>query len=173
MRLTNIIMILIFLTSCHWLEKPETVREVQMYHSNGDLLGTITLMEQSEGVKLKLKLKGLTPGWHGIHIHDKGKCEAPDFKSAKNHFNPEDKKHGLMNPKGPHLGDLPNVEADPLGEISEEIIAKGVTLLEGKSSLTKKDGTAIIINDEKDDGITQISGDSGNRIACGVIKGET
>jgi len=172
MRFVFIVITLALLVSCHWGDTPQNVKEVEMFHTNGDLLGTTTLTEHSEGVKIKLKLKGMSPGWHGIHIHEEGKCDPPNFKSAKNHLNPEDKEHGLMNPKGSHLGDLPNVKADNSGEISEELIAKGVTLLEGRSSLTRDGGTSIIIDAEADDGMSQISGDSGERIVCGVIEGE-
>lgn len=172
MRFIFISISLVFLASCHFDDKPKNVKEVEMFHSNGDSLGTATLSEQSEGVKIKLKLEGISQGWHGIHIHEEGKCDPPNFKSAKNHFNPKDKEHGLMNPKGPHLGDLPNVKADDSGKISEELIAKETTLLDGKNSLTKHGGTAIIIDAEADDGVTQISGDSGERIVCGVIEGE-
>lgn len=172
MRFIFIVIALTLMTSCHWGDKPLNVKEVEMFHTNGDLLGTTTLTEQPEGVKIKLKLKGISPGWHGLHIHEEGKCAPPNFKSAKNHLNPEDKEHGLMNPKGSHLGDLPNIKADDSGEISEELIAKELTLLEGKNSLTKHGGTAIIIDAEADDGMSQISGNSGERIVCGVIEGD-
>lgn len=167
-----IIFSICLLAACNLTAQPKTSKSVEMYNQDGDMLGTAKLKENPEGVEIELKLEGLTPGWHGLHIHEVGKCEPPDFKSAGNHFNPENKEHGLLHPKGPHLGDLPNIEADHNGKVEETVIVREATILEGKNSLTEKSGTAIIITSEKDDGITQISGNSGERIVCGEIKGE-
>ena len=160
------------LSACQLTAQPDTAKTVEMYNADGDMLGTANVKEDPEGVKIELTLEGLTPGWHGLHIHEIGECEAPDFKSAGNHFNPDGLEHGLLNPKGPHLGDLPNIEADHNGEVDEEVTVQDATLLAGKTSLTEKGGTSIIVTSEPDDGMTAISGDSGKRIICGEIKGE-
>ncbi|HWJ79121.1 MAG TPA: superoxide dismutase family protein [Niallia sp.] len=144
--------------------------EVEMFNDVGDSLGTVTVAEQSSGVKLSLDLKGLPPGVHGIHIHETNKCDAPDFKSAGNHFNPEKKEHGLLHPKGAHAGDLPNIIVEDDGKVKVELMAPLVTLKDGKNSLFSKDGTSIVITDQQDDGMTQPAGNSGDRIACGSIK---
>ena len=159
---------IIFLTACT-SNTDEALKEVAMLNADGDKLGTATLTEDAEGVSIKLKLEGVEPGWHGIHVHEFAKCEPPDFASAGNHFNPEDSEHGLMNPEGPHLGDLPNVEADGDGKIDVELELPEATLLDGKNSLTREDGTSLVLHDSPDDGYTQPSGDSGERIACGEI----
>lgn len=149
-------------------ENPKSL-DVEMFNATGDSLGKIKLAEQPKGVKMSVNLTGLTPGVHAIHIHEKGKCQAPDFKSAGNHFNPENKDHGLLNPKGAHAGDLPNLIVEDDGSVKVEIVAPGVTLENGKTSLFTKEGTSIVIHEGKDDGMTQPAGDSGNRVACGEI----
>jgi superoxide dismutase, Cu-Zn family len=151
-------------------EQPPTKLDVEMFNSSGDSLGKVKLSEQPEGVKLELNLEGLPPGEHAFHIHEKGSCKPPDFKSAGNHYNPDDKKHGLLHPEGAHAGDLPNLIVKEDGKVKTEILAPQVTLKEGKTTLLTKEGTSLVIHAGKDDGMTQPAGDAGGRIACGEIK---
>ena len=113
----------------------------------------------------------MPPGGHGIHLHETGKCEAPSFESAGPHFNPTNKKHGVENPLGPHLGDLPNIVADETGEVQLNFITADFTLKKGEAtSIFDQDGTAVVIHEKEDDYKTDPAGNSGARIACGVIK---
>ena len=159
------------LSGCMLTKQPETVKDINMYMENGDKAGTATLSEHPKGVEIKLKLKGVSPGYHGLHLHENAACEGEDFKSAGNHFNPDDKAHGLLHPKGAHAGDLKNIEANKDGEVDTTVIVKKTSLIQGKdSSLFDKGGTSLIVTSKADDGMTQISGDSGDRIICGEIK---
>ncbi|WP_404444942.1 superoxide dismutase family protein [Sutcliffiella horikoshii] len=163
-------LICFILTGC--MESKITAIDVEMFNATGDSLGVAKVSEDPNGVKIKLNLEGLPPGEHAVHIHETGLCNAPDFKTAGNHFNPDDKQHGLMHPEGAHVGDLPNIIVEDDGTVIAELMAPQATLEEGKTSLFGKDGTAIIITENLDDGMTQPAGDSGERIACGVITKE-
>ncbi|WP_416828569.1 superoxide dismutase family protein [Ectobacillus polymachus] len=143
--------------------------ELKLYNSTGDEMGTAKMSEQPNGVEIKLKVKGVSPGPHGLHVHEIGQCEGPLFSSAGNHFNPDQKEHGLLNEKGPENGDLPNVTATSAGEINSKIVATNISFLEGKKTLRRKSGTSLIITESPDDGMTQPAGNSGKRIICGVI----
>ncbi|REB10146.1 superoxide dismutase family protein [Sporosarcina sp. BI001-red] len=144
---------------------------VDLKDAGGKTTGTAELEETEEGVKVRIKAEGLPEGKHGLHFHETGVCEAPNFESAGGHFNPDDTKHGLEMEGGPHAGDLPNLEVGEDGTVEDEFTAKNVTLeMDAPNSLLKDSGTALVIHSGKDDGKTQPSGDSGERIACGVIK---
>lgn len=167
MRLFLIILIPLLLVSCQ--NNSHSVKSVEMYNAAGDMVGTADLTEEPDGVEVKIKMEGLSPGFHGIHAHEFPKCDAPDFKSAGNHYNPEGKEHGLMNPEGAHVGDLPNVKADGDGLVDTKVMLIDATLLDGNKSIVQN-GTSLIIDDGQDDGVSQPSGDSGKRIICGEIK---
>ncbi|WP_430784601.1 superoxide dismutase family protein [Virgibacillus flavescens] len=167
MRYLLIVLFSLALIGCQ--SNARTTLEVDMYNAASDKVGTATFNEEPGGVSIKLKVEGLSPGLHGIHVHEFPKCEGPDFKSAGSHFNPEGKDHGLLITDGPHTGDLPNVEADDEGIVDVELMLAEATLLEGKTSLLKGGGKSLIIHSGVDDGISQPSGDSGERLVCGKI----
>ena len=158
--------LLVFLAGC--TEQNPTNVKVDMHNADGDSIGTIKISEQTDGVELDFELHGLSPGVHAIHFHSIGLCEAPDFISAGDHLNPDEAEHGLMNSNGAHLGDLPNLTVDESGAFSETM-KSNATLKEGQNSLVTKDGTSLIIHESADDGMSQPAGDSGQRIACGVV----
>jgi superoxide dismutase, Cu-Zn family len=133
--------------------------------STGTPVGRATVTETAQGLRITADLHDLPPGQHGIHIHTTGRCDGPDFASAGGHWNPTGKHHGLNNPAGPHMGDLPNlvVGADGRGTISG-LIAGGTL-----AGLLDADGAAIVVHAAADDEMTDPSGNSGARIACGTL----
>lgn len=134
--------------------------------AQGKEVGSATLTALPNGVLIGLDLTALPAGEHALHIHAVGTCEPPDFKSAGGHFNPEEDKHGLMNPAGPHAGDMPNIQVPDSGKLQIEVLNQMVHLGDG---LLDKDGSALVIHTGADDYKTDPAGNTGDRIACGVI----
>jgi Cu-Zn family superoxide dismutase len=147
------------------------VVKVRMETFDGKDAGTVTIKSSLAGVTLRLNLKNLPPGQHALHFHQNAVCDAPAFKGAGPHFNPDGKKHGLNNPEGHHAGDMPNFTVDASGRASRITISNpGVDFDSGAHSLFANGGTSLVVHAKPDDGVTDPSGDSGDRIACGVIK---
>jgi Cu-Zn family superoxide dismutase len=136
----------------------------------GRPIGTATFAAGDGGAKVMVRVSGLKPGLHGFHLHAAGLCEGPDFKTAAGHFNPAGKKHGLENPMGHHDGDMPNLVVGADGTGQAAVTLAGVTLGEGEASLFHAGGTALVIHADADDGKTDPAGNSGARIACGVVR---
>jgi len=141
---------------------------VALKDAQGKDVGNIIIWDQGPGVGLELHLHDLTPGEHAIHFHQVPKCEAPDFKSAGGHFNPESKKHGFDNPDGHHAGDMKNFTVGADGKATVRLEDNDVTLKDGIHSLLSN-GAAIVVHAKADDYKTDPAGNSGDRVACGVI----
>ena len=142
--------------------------ESPIVNSKGEKIGKAQFKELPEGLQISINVSGLTPGIHAMHIHNTGVCTPPDFKSAGGHFNPEGKKHGKENPEGFHAGDLPNLVVFGKGKAKVNFVAPGLSF-NGKDAILKPGKTALVIHASADDGKTDPSGNSGDRIACGVI----
>jgi Cu-Zn family superoxide dismutase len=144
----------------------------EIVNARGAKIGSAKITLTSDGVKIAVKVSQLTPGEHGIHIHTVGKCEGPAFTSAGGHFNPTNAHHGVHNAQEPHphLGDLMNLVVDTNGKGNASFIANGVTLGDGANSLFHEGGTALVIHAKADNLMSDPSGNSGDRIACGVIE---
>jgi Cu-Zn family superoxide dismutase len=133
--------------------------------------GDLTLSNEGTAVTIRGEITGLDPGKeHGFHVHENGQCSAPDFTSAGGHFNPTNAEHGGPKSDEKHLGDIPNVKADKDGRATVDVSVKGATLVDKDGSPNEILGKALVVHAMPDDYKTQPSGDSGARIACGVIK---
>lgn len=167
----------------------------QIFNAKGELVGTATFTQSASGVKVTLRVQKLSQGEHMVHLHENGKCEAPDFKSAGNHFDPkrspmddsldhrlhhmhnkhhhthykhEDMKHGSDQHKP--AGDLPNIMVQQDGTGTLTATLSELTLDKGHNSLLKQGGTAIIIHAGANGKSTIPNVDYKTRIACGVVK---
>jgi superoxide dismutase, Cu-Zn family len=147
-----------------------TAAKAELRDSQGKVVGTAQLKQTNKGVQVSVQVTGIPAGIHAFHIHSVGKCEAPTFESAGEHFNPGAKKHGLMNPDGPHAGDLPNITVGSDGKGKAQVVNTHFTLGEGANSVFHAGGSAIVIHEKADDGKTDPAGDAGSRIGCGVIE---
>jgi Cu-Zn family superoxide dismutase len=168
MKKTILLFVLFSLVSARGMAKGGGIT-VGVKDATGKDVGTVNIKPIASGVKLKLNLRGLTSGEHAIHFHQNAKCEAPDFKSAGPHFNPDGKMHGLENPMGAHAGDMLNFTADEKGNAKATIVNKSVNLGTDAHSLYSNGGTSLVVHAKADDMKTDPAGNAGDRIACGLI----
>ncbi len=172
--------------SPQWLQNAQATAQAQLEDTQGKDAGTVTFGQFHGTVVLRGELRGLPPGWHAIHVHETGAC-TPDFEAAGDHFNPAGARHG-MDEAPPHAGDLPNIFAAEDGTARFEFVTRQFALgapataaaAQGSGqatpaastppSLFDGDGAAIVVHEKADDYRTDPSGESGGRIACGVIE---
>jgi Cu-Zn family superoxide dismutase len=149
---------------------PPPAATATLMDSTGARVGVATFSVVDSGVRLGVSVSGLTPGQHGIHIHEQGDCTAPDFASAGAHLNPAGREHGLENPLGAHAGDLPNLDVEADGSADTIFAVSPHLLAGGEGPLFHAGGTAVVVHADRDDQLTDPGGGSGARVACGVVK---
>lgn len=155
------ILLLVFLFAVNAMAALQTVN---LKNGKGEAVGTATITPMVKGVKIIVDLKGLSPGEHAIHFHEKASCVGPKFDSAGGHLNPAKAKHGFDMEGGPHAGDMANLIAAADGTAKAELVNAGLTMNDLKS------GAALVVHEKADDYKSQPSGDAGGRWACGEIK---
>lgn len=149
---------------------PEKKEAIAIIHQAGDykgkITGTVAFIPEGDGVKIVADVEGLSPGKHGIHLHEKSDLSSPDLKSAGPHFNPGGKKHGGPDSEEHHAGDLGNIEVDSNGHGHLEIISHDLSIENAGNGVV---GHSVIIHANEDDLKSQPAGNSGARIAGGAI----
>ena len=140
----------------------------------GGSIGSAVIWQDPLGVvHVDGQVHGIQPGQHGIHFHAVGRCDGAAslaFSSAGGHYNPGNRRHGLDAPDGPHAGDAPNIVASSDGRATVHFTTNRITLTPGPATLNDADGTSLVIHALGDDQVTDPSGNSGARIACGVVR---
>jgi Cu-Zn family superoxide dismutase len=144
------------------------MRTARVVDSTGQSIGSASLLPSSRGPLLLIRLTVVPSGTHGLHLHESARCDPPGFESAGPHLNPAQRQHGLRNPAGPHLGDLPNVRASAAGEIDTTLVLDRAVLGTGAVG-PGAPGRALVLHARADDLVTDPTGNSGGRIACGVL----
>jgi len=144
------------------------LRAIALLHptAGNKLSGTVTFTEVADGVQVRAEITGLAPGNHGFHVHEFGDCSAADASSAGAHFNPTNKPHAGPDAPERHVGDMGNVEADASGKATLEYLDHQISLTNDQQSAI---GRSVVVHAKADDLKSQPAGDSGARIACGVI----
>ncbi|MCY3575779.1 MAG: superoxide dismutase family protein [bacterium] len=152
-----------------------TAASASILDPDGNVVGTAEFEQGPTGVLITVAMSGLTPGAHGIHLHEVGAC-TPDFKAAGGHITATDEaQHGLKNPQrtvdNHDNGDLPNLYAAADGIAHAEFFTSLVTVSGGSMpSLLDADGSTLVIHENPDDHITQPIGGAGGRVGCGIIQ---
>ena len=145
--------------------------ESQLQATQGNTVaGMVSFTQSGQKIRVYAEVRGLTPGAHGFHVHDKGDCSAPDASSAGGHFNPTGKAHGSPDHAEHHVGDMPLLVADASGNAKLTAYLEGVTIGRGETDIV---GRSVVIHAAPDDFKSQPAGNSGPRVACGVIVGKT
>ena len=147
-------------------DAPPAARAELQARSGSQVSGSVTFAPKGDAVLVVARVSGLTPGEHGFHVHEGGDCAAPDAAGAKGHFNPGGMMHGYHQHMEHHAGDLPNLVANAGGVAEYRQEVQGLRLDAGPNGIL---GRSVIVHADADDYRSQPAGNSGRRVACGVI----
>ncbi len=146
-----------------------TGAQAEIREPGGRVVARSVATQVGDSVRVRIEATGLAAGSYGAHVHTAGRCDPPSFESAGPHWNPSGRAHGRDNPAGQHMGDLPNLVVGTQGSGSVEFTIPGASISSGGAQMIDMDGAAIVIHARPDDYRTDPSGNSGARIACGVL----
>lgn len=171
MRAATVVLTALLTAGCAGLgTTPVNTARAELRSAEGQVVGQASFTQVGGALRVLVEVQGLPPGVKAVHVHAVGTCQGPAFTSAGGHFNPHGKQHGALNhPRGPHAGDLPNITVAADGKGRLESTTELMTLGVGPSSIFDGDGSAIVVHAAPDDFRTDPTGNSGARIACGVI----
>ncbi len=162
------------LSGCANMGKPQAAKlpvpdaYADLVDERGADRGRVDIFKDGSGLRLEVVARGFDAGTYGMHVHAVGRCDGPKFTTAGPHWNPTGVQHGRENPMGAHHGDLPNLVVEP-GTIGRTTLQLVGTRLTGEGAVLDTDGAAFVIHAGPDDMKTDPSGNSGERVACGVI----
>lgn len=132
-------------------------------------IGRALLKQKGDQIQVQVRVTGLKPGRHGMHLHAAGVCQGPAFTTAGSHLNPAGLKHGRLNPQGHHLGDLPNLVVDQNGKADATVDVTGAETAKGLKAFLGR-GMSLVIHADPDDEKTDPTGGSGARVACAAFR---
>jgi len=148
-------------------KSPAPLKAMAVLHPTANKIsGTVTFTEEADGIRVQANISGLTPGEHGFHVHEFGDCSAPDLASAGGHFNPTNKPHASPDAAERHVGDMGNLHADASGTAKLSYVDHEISLSNDERSVI---GRSVVVHARADDLKSQPAGDSGARVACGII----
>lgn len=136
-------------------------------------VGRVELIERGDSTLIRLSVRGIAPGEHGVHVHAQPRCDGPDFASAGGHFNPDGRQHGMLNPAGPHAGDLPNLVVRPDSSGAMEHTTARISLQPDAANAFDAGRGAVVVHAGRDDMRSDPAGASGARIACALLGAPT
>lgn len=151
---------------------PPPASSAQLKGPAGEDVGQVMVQQVPTGVVIDIEVKGLGPGWHGVHLHEKGDCTGPAFTSAGAHVHAGEaaREHGYLTMSGGEPGDLPNLWVGADGTGKAQFYSTRVSLSSDRpGALWDADTAAVVVHAAKDDHFTQPIGGSGARVACGVL----
>ena len=172
-RLAFVSMAMALITACsHTSADAPIIAKAELSNAQGQPSGSVSILNGTGGPVMSVNAAGLAVGVYGMHFHQTGKCDAPGFTTAGGHWNPVGRQHGLSNASGAHAGDLPNLVVNSNNKAVVSVPLNPL-LVDGTQSLFDSDGAAIIIHARADDNMTDPSGNSGDRILCGVLQAQS
>jgi len=168
---TTVALLLAACTAASPVNRPPEPRALggDLRDASRRVVGRVDLIERGESTLIRVRVEGISPGEHGIHLHSQPRCDPPDFATAGDHFNPLGNRHGMLNEAGPHAGDLPNIVVRPDSTGTLNFTTARISLQPDRLSSFDAARGSLVLHAGRDDQRTDPSGQSGARIACALL----